>query len=48
VASEALSIETARLGTADQNRIRAAMTHIGWQRAATRGFRGIRWWEPKS
>ena len=32
VARDALSMETARIGTADQRRITAALEHLGWQR----------------
>jgi predicted P-loop ATPase len=35
-----------RLGTADQRRIMAVLTHLGWRRAPHRGTGGVRWWEP--
>lgn len=43
VALEALQIETARIGTADQNRIRAALSTLGWKRLP-KDWRGTRWW----
>jgi predicted P-loop ATPase len=43
VAREALSIETPKLGTADQRRITAALQRVGW--VAARDMDG-RWWEP--
>jgi predicted P-loop ATPase len=43
VAREALLIETPRLGTAEQRRIAAAMSRLGWA-AAARGAGGVRWW----
>jgi predicted P-loop ATPase len=42
VALQALGFQVARIGTADQRRISAAMTRLGW----VRGTRGRdRWWE---
>lgn len=43
VAAKALSIEVARLGRADQNRIVAALIRAGWERARATG-KG-KWWE---
>jgi hypothetical protein len=43
VAREALFVETAKLGTADQRRIAAAMERLGWDRGA-RGGNGERFW----
>jgi predicted P-loop ATPase len=46
VAREALSIETPKLGTAEQRRIAAAMARNGWVRAGSRGINRERWWVP--
>jgi predicted P-loop ATPase len=43
VARGALSIETHRIGTADQRRISAAMERLGWQRGV-KDWEGNRWW----
>jgi hypothetical protein len=45
VARGALSIETPKLGTADQRRIAAALERLGWGRGA-RGANGERFWVP--
>jgi predicted P-loop ATPase len=44
VAKDALFIETPKIGTADQNRIRAVLTNAGWSRERKRGSGGKRWW----
>ena len=44
VAREALSIETPRIGTADQRRIAAALELLGWHRLP-KNWKGERWWE---
>jgi predicted P-loop ATPase len=47
VATEALSFETHRVGTADQRRIAAALERLGWQRERPAGqsdWQGKRWW----
>jgi predicted P-loop ATPase len=46
VARDALHMETPKIGTADQNRIRAALTQIGWHRHDKKDYRGIYWWMP--
>lgn len=43
VGEDALGIETAHLGTAEQRRIAAALERLGWRRS-TRGALGERWW----
>jgi predicted P-loop ATPase len=43
VAREALGIETPRIGTADQRRIAAALTKLGWARER-KDWQGKRWW----
>jgi predicted P-loop ATPase len=43
VAREALRIDTARIGTADQRRIAAALEQIGWKRLPV-DWQGKRWW----
>jgi hypothetical protein len=43
VAREALFIDTPKLGTADQNRIRRGLEHLGWVRGP-RGDKGERYW----
>jgi predicted P-loop ATPase len=46
VANSAIGITTERVGTADQNRIRGALTHLNWK-AGNRGHGGVRWWVPQ-
>jgi predicted P-loop ATPase len=43
VARDALHMETARIGTADQRRITAVMERLGWQRLP-KDWQGKRWW----
>jgi predicted P-loop ATPase len=43
-AKEALFIETPKISTSDQNRIRAAMSLLGWKRQEKKDWRGTRWW----
>jgi predicted P-loop ATPase len=45
VAATALYLKTDRLGTSEQNRIRAIMTNLGWRRSDKRGSAGERFWE---
>jgi predicted P-loop ATPase len=45
VAKEALFIETARIGTADQRRISAIMERLNWKRQPV-DWQGKRWWTP--
>jgi hypothetical protein len=45
VAREALAIETAKIGTADQRRIAAIMDHLNWKRQPV-DWQGKRWWSP--
>lgn len=45
VANGALSMETGRLGTADQRRIANALERLGWER---RRSNGIRYWQPSA
>jgi predicted P-loop ATPase len=44
VAREALHIETARIGTAEQRRITAALDLLGWKRGRREAGTGKRWW----
>jgi Virulence-associated protein E len=47
VAQHALKFDTARIGTADQRRIAAAMERLGWRRERPDGktdWQGKRWW----
>ena len=43
VARDALSIETPRIGTAEQRRIAAALEQLGWRRQP-KDWEGNRWW----
>jgi predicted P-loop ATPase len=43
VAREALRIDTARIGTADQRRVAAALEQLGWKRLP-KDWKGNRWW----
>jgi predicted P-loop ATPase len=45
VAKEALLIESAKIGTADQRRISAIMERLNWKRQPV-DWRGKRWWSP--
>jgi predicted P-loop ATPase len=45
VATNALGFRTDRLGTADQRRISAILTTLGWRRACKRGNAGERFWD---
>ena len=44
IARESLSIETQRIGTADQRRIMAVLEILGWRRLPREGGTGTRWW----
>ncbi len=44
VAKEALGITTAKIGTAEQRRVAAALERLGWQREPNKDWRGTRWW----
>jgi len=46
IARGALSIETPRIGTADQRRIAAILELLGWHRLP-KDWQGKRWWEKK-
>ena len=46
VAREALSIETSKLGTAEQRRTAAVLERNGWERGKVRGNKGEKWWTP--
>jgi hypothetical protein len=48
IAKEAIGIDKAKVGTADQRRISAIMMRLGWQRAngGKTDWQGKRWWEP--
>ena len=43
VAKQALAMETAKIGTADQRRIAAVLTNLGWSREP-KDWEGKRWW----
>ena len=43
IAKQALGMETAKIGTADQRRIAAVLTNLGWNRQPKDG-EGKRWW----
>lgn len=45
VATQALYIETGRIGTADQRRITACLARLGWS-PGKRGTGGVRWYVP--
>jgi predicted P-loop ATPase len=47
VARQALFIETAKIGTADQRRIIAILTTLGWHRQKV-DWQGKRWWGPRA
>jgi Virulence-associated protein E/Toprim domain len=44
LAKAALNFETARVGTADRNRITAILEHLGWERAPRGDAKGSRLW----
>jgi predicted P-loop ATPase len=43
IAKQALSIDTPKIGTAEQRRIGAALTKLGWTREP-KDWKGRRWW----
>lgn len=43
IAREALKLETAKIGTADQRRIAAILERLNWKRQP-KDWRGTRWW----
>jgi predicted P-loop ATPase len=44
VAKEAIGMEAAKIGTADQRRITAVMDRVGWKRDPKKDWKGNRWW----
>jgi hypothetical protein len=44
VAKEAIGMEAAKIGTADQRRITAVMGRVGWKRDPKKDWKGNRWW----
>jgi predicted P-loop ATPase len=47
VAKEALFIETQKISTSDQNRIRAAMSLLGWKRQEKKALLNFEWVKPR-
>jgi predicted P-loop ATPase len=47
IAKDALSMDTPRIGTADQRRIAAVLELLGWYRATREGKSGTRWWRKR-
>jgi hypothetical protein len=47
IATEAVGLERARIGTHEQRRVAAALERLGWERAK-RGTKGQRFWEKRS